>query len=280
MREYETRDESARREAVPFGDRLRSMRRAAGLTQEELASRAGLSPNAVSALERGTRRRPHPHTVRSLAGALGLAEEGRAALLAAVPKRGEAASSDDEVSPASAAPVASELPHPATPLLGRERELGEIRSLLARQDVRLVTLTGIGGVGKTRLAVEAARGVESHFADGAAFVGLAALSDPALVVSTISRSLRSSEPEGRTPREALIDHLRDKKLLLVLDNLEHLLGAAPEIAGLIEACPGLVVLATSRAPLRIRRRLGTPDSLGSSTKWGIRAVMVSSPPSS
>ena len=213
--------------------------------------RAGLSPNAVSALERGTRKRPQPHTVRSLADALGLAEEGRAALLAAVPKRGEAASSAaEEVSLPS--PAVSALPHPSTPLVGRERETEEVANLLAQQDVQLVTLTGIGGVGKTRLAMEVAREVSGLFPDGAAFVGLAPLSDPSLVVPTISRSLGLPEAQGRTPGEALIDHLRDKSLLLVLDNLEHLLQAAPEVSALLEACPALSVLATSRAPLRVR----------------------------
>lgn len=163
-----------------FGARLRRLRESAGLTQEELASRAGLTPNGVSGLERGQRKRPYPHTVRSLSDALGLPEEERAALLAAVPKRSEAASSaaEEELPPASPAPVVSALPLPATPLLGRERELEEVKGLLARPDVRLLTLTGIGGVGKTRLAVEAAREVGGHFPDGVAFVGLATLVAP------------------------------------------------------------------------------------------------------
>ena len=252
MGEHDTRDERAGRGAAPFGERLRSMRQAAGLTQEELASQAGLSPNAVGALERGARRRPQPHTVRALSDALGLSEEERAALLAAVPKRSEAASSAGESSsPASPASL-SALPHPATALVGREREIEEVSGLLARQDMRLLTLTGIGGVGKTRLAMKVAREAAPLFPDGAAFVGLAALADPALVVPTILRSLGVPEAEGRTPTEALVDHLREKRLLLVLDNFEHLLEAAPEVATLIEACPVLSVLCTSRAPLRIR----------------------------
>ena len=228
------------------------MRRAAGLTQEELASRAGLSPNAVGALERGARKRPQPHTVRSLSDALGLSGDERAALLASVPGRGEATPSAAEGSPASPAPVAPALPHPSTPLVGRRREVEEVGDLLAQRDVRLVTLTGIGGVGKTRLATEVAREAAEDFPDGTALVGLAPLSDPSLVVPTVSRSLGLPEAQGRTPTEALVDHLRDKGLLLVLDNLEHLLEAAPEVSALVEGCPGLVVLATSRAPLRLR----------------------------
>jgi len=141
-------------------------------------------------------------------------------------------------------------------MLGRERELAEIRTFL--QEPRLLTLTGTGGVGKTRLAVEAARDVAQLFSDGTVFIALAPLGDSGFVLPTIAQSLGLRESEDLTPRETLHAYLREKRLLLVLDNFEHVLEAAPEVAQLIEACPRLSVLVTSRAPLRVRVSRSTP----------------------
>lgn len=149
VEEGRTGDLAIAREGA-FGARLRRLREAAGLTQEELALRAGVSPHAVGALERGQRRRPYPHTVRALAEALDLSEDERNALINAAPKRSGMAFTP----PAGREDRVHTLPVPPTPLIGRERDAAAVRSLLEGKNARLVTLTGPEGVGKTRLAVE------------------------------------------------------------------------------------------------------------------------------
>ena len=245
---------------------LRSLRERAGLSQEELAERSGLTPHAISALERGVRRRPYPHTVRSLADGLGLDATDRAALVAAVPSRsgrgtgaetpGPSALDREPTEPTSMhdapdAPRPRALPVPLTSLVGREPAVAEVTALLT-SGTRLVTLTGLGGVGKTRLALAAAEEVRGHFADDVAWVPLAALTEPDLVVPAVGRAVGLSHIEVGDADEVVANALRDRTALLVLDNLEQLLPASGALARLLQACPRLVVLATSRAPLRIR----------------------------
>ena len=145
----------AREGSGDFGGRLRRHREAAGLSQEELAERAALTAKAISALERGERQRPYPQTVRALADALNLSDADRSALIASVPNRVRPQRSDEAIS--GPQQVALLLPSEPTPLLGRVDELSIIREQLVSPDVRLLTLLGPGGVGKTRLAIATAR---------------------------------------------------------------------------------------------------------------------------
>jgi predicted ATPase/DNA-binding XRE family transcriptional regulator len=240
---------------------LRDHRRAAGLTQAELAERAGLSWRGVIGLERGERRAPHRDTVTRLAAALGLTDAEHAALEAAA--RSPAAAGGSVVAAPPAGPDAQvyqpaphqpshHLPLPPTPLLGREHEVAAICALLQQQAVRLVTLTGPAGVGKTRLGLEVGAMFADTFADGVWFIRLAPVADPALVIPTIARTLGLQEAGRRSIGEVLREWLRPRRLLLLLDNCEQVVAAAPEVAELLASSPGLQVLATSRAPLHLR----------------------------
>src|SRR5205085_2459282 len=135
------------------------------------------------------------------------------------------------------------LPRPATSFVGRQREVGELAALL-RHGARLLTLTGPGGSGKTRLAIEAAAELVPEFKAGVFWVGLANLRDPALVGETIAQTLGAND--------GLAEHIGERDLLLLLDNLEQVVAAAPELAALVEACPNLRLVVTSRELLRVR----------------------------
>ena len=146
----------------------------------------------------------------------------------------------------------SKLPRQPTRFLGREREVAEIVNLLQQPGVQLLTLTGPGGTGKTRLALQAASELVDGFADGVYFVPLAPLADPSLMPSVVAGVLDIQETRGRSPAEAIQDRLRNRRVLLLLDNFEHLLAATPAIGEWLRTCTGLQILATSRSPLHLQ----------------------------
>jgi predicted ATPase/transcriptional regulator with XRE-family HTH domain len=232
------------RDTHHFGSRLRQHRQAAGLTQEELAERSGVSVKAISALERGHRRRPYPNTVRALARALDLTDEERSALATLASHRETVVADTGTFQPV--------LPSAPAALIGRSHELREITGLLRSGQVRLLTVTGAGGVGKTRLALAAGEDLAGDVDGRVAFVPLAPLSDPALVLPTIAQTLGLSEAGDIAVQQLLVECLRDNAWLLVLDNVEHVLDASSDVAELLAACPRLMIIATSRAPLRVR----------------------------
>jgi predicted ATPase/DNA-binding NarL/FixJ family response regulator/DNA-binding XRE family transcriptional regulator len=231
-------------ESASFGALLRKHRVRAGLTQQALAERAGLSLRGVSDLERGARRAPYPDTVRRLAEAIGLNEAEHTALVASSSR----AALEANASPALQS-VTTVLPMPLGSFVGREQELYEIQPLLLT--TRLVTLVGVGGVGKTRLALELARRTTLNGLN-VAMVELAPVVDPSLVASAIAAVVGAREQPHRPLLETLIDAFRSRRFLLILDNCEHLVRACAELADhLLRACPKLSILATSREPLGV-----------------------------
>jgi predicted ATPase/DNA-binding XRE family transcriptional regulator len=243
--------------SAKFGDLLRRYRLAAGLTQEELAERAQVSPRAISDLERGQRNRPWRDTVQLLAQALQLEPAQRAQLEAAARRAGPA-------SPVVTTPR-NNLPLQVTSFVGREREIAEVKRLLA--DTRLLTLAGTGGCGKSRLALRVAADLGGPFADRVIFVPLATMTDPTLAGSAILQAFGVPDTSSRsTPWERLARVLGAERVLLLLDNLEQLPDIGPELARLLERCSGVTVVTTSRARLRVYGEheyvvppLATPD---------------------
>jgi predicted ATPase/class 3 adenylate cyclase/uncharacterized protein HemY len=162
------------------------------------------------------------------------------------------------------------LPVQLTPIVGREKETEAVCSLVRSKGAHLVTLTGPGGTGKTRLALQVAAEALDDFADGVWFVDLAPITDTGLVISTIARTLGVKETAGQPLLDTLKGYLKEKAMLLVLDNFEQVISAAPDIGALLSACPSLKVLVTSRVPLRIRGEKEHPVpplSLPSASTW-------------
>ena len=235
-----------------FGDLLKFYRSRTGLTQEDLAEKAGLSWRGISDLERGARRSPQKTTLRLLIKALALSAAEAAGFEAAA----RSVRASGVVEPARPAARSAEsprtLPLPATPLIGREQELQEITGRFQHQGVRLLTLCGPGGVGKTRLALEAAHALRGWMRDGVRFVPLETLTRAQDVLPALSAGLGLADRGNQPLLTVIADYLEEREMLLVLDNMEHLVEAAPELAALLTRCAGLRLLVTSRAPLELR----------------------------
>src|SRR5262245_5648040 len=227
-----------------FGAQLKALRETAGFTQEELATIAGLSAHAISALERGERRRPHVETVRALSAALDLSGADRTALMASARSPALTAAVDELGSVA--------LPVELTTLVGRETDVQALRLWLADPAARLITLIGPGGVGKTRLALGVARAITEEESSRVVFVGLAVVRDQAFVAPAIAEALGLADVTALDLPARARARGEGHARVRVVDNFEHVLDAAPLVNDLLMAVPSLRVLATSRAPLRLR----------------------------
>ncbi len=239
-------------DGVAFGRWLKARRQALDLTQETFADRVNCALSTVEKIERGLRR-PSPQVAERMADVLRIAPDERAAFVASargVPSS-EPAALPGTGGEAARLPPLDNLPAPMTALVGREADLAACQALLARPDVRLLTLVGPPGIGKTRLGLALTAAVRADFTNGVWFVPLAALTDPGLVTSAIATVLDIKEPPDRLVEVSLHSYLHERQVLLFLDNFEHVLPAAALLARLLAAAPGLKVVVTSRAALHL-----------------------------
>ncbi|MGW3966967.1 ATP-binding protein [Amycolatopsis sp. NPDC005003] len=236
---------------MALAEMLAGLRSSRGLSQEQLAELSGISVRAIGEIERGATRRPQRETLRALTGALGLTPEEQEAFA----RSARTAPPPDTRRRRTA--VRPALPAPVTSIVGRSEDLAAVLRLVQDPPVRLVTITGTGGVGKTRLALEVGWQVASRF-DAVHGLDLSALRDADDVPQALAESLRTPDPAAL---------LGDGRWLLVLDSFEHVAEAAGTVGTLLAGCPELTVLVTSRSPLRLRGEhlwplapLSTPDS--------------------
>lgn len=239
-----------------FGYWVRRQRKALDLTQAELARRVGCAEGTIRMIEADARR-PSRQIAARLAEQLAIAPADRSSFI----QIARAERSIDRLAPVvTLERHRTNLPPSPPPLIGRAREVAQVCTLLRTPNLRLLTLTGPGGVGKTRLALHAAAELLGDFADGSYLVNLAPITDADLVMSAIAQALQIREVAGQPLLSQLQDYLRDKHLLLLLDNFEQVLGAATVVSELLAACPRLTMLVTSRTMLHlhIEKELAVP----------------------
>ena len=250
-----------------FGNWLRGRRKELGVTQEELAESINCSLTTIQKIEAGGRR-PSGQIAHLLAeyfrvpadeqeAFVAFARTGRVALGSPEPTANEVGA---HAPWRDAYKHKTNLPAMLTPLIGRVSSEREILEILLQPKLRLLTLTGAPGIGKTRLALQVASDLVEHFEDGAYLVDLAPVSDPDLVIPAIVHALGLRETAGQSIEDLLLSHVRGKRLLLLLDNFEQVLDAAPAVVGLMQASPWMKVLVTSREALHVRgeRRFSVP----------------------
>jgi predicted ATPase/transcriptional regulator with XRE-family HTH domain len=244
-------DPAALGRAAAFGELILRHRLVTGLSQRELAHRAGLSERAVRDLERGATTRPRRHSVRVIAEALGLADAERAAFLAAV---GPSPAISQPISggPGGAVPVPLFTgPEAPQELIGRAGELWALLDLVMGGRYRIITVTGPGGVGKSRLVAELVAALRQRSSLPVVALDLSALTDPGLVADVIAEALTDGGPSRLPALERVAVQLKTRRVVAVLDCFERLVAAAPFVANLVRRCPGLTVLTTSQRPLRL-----------------------------
>jgi transcriptional regulator with XRE-family HTH domain len=239
-----------------FGHWLALRRKVLHLSCVELARRVGCATITLHKIE-ADERRPSEQIAAKLADQLHVAPQERLTFINVA--RGELGVNRlalpeqiaDRPALAPGAPLRTKVPIPPTPLIGRAHDVAAVRDYLTRADVRLLTLSGAPGIGKTRLALQVALELHDAFADGVIFIPLAPIRDPALVLVTIAQALEITDLPGQPVLERLQTALREKHMLLVLDNVEQVLKAAPQLGELLTAVPGLTLLVTSRVALHL-----------------------------
>jgi predicted ATPase/transcriptional regulator with XRE-family HTH domain len=234
---------------LTFGEWLKRRRGALGLTQEQLAQQLGCSTIALRKIE-AEERRPSPQIVERLAEVLGVGPQDRSAFL-------RFARGDWQAAPAAELAsfpwrtARSNLPAPLTSLIGREHDVAAVHSYLLNPDIRLITLIGPPGIGKTRLSVRAATEALPDFPAGVFFVALETIEDETRVAPAIAHVLGLEAHDRRSDVERLTDSLGQRRLLLVLDNFEQIIQAAPLVSDLLSACSQMKIIVTSREALRV-----------------------------
>lgn len=243
-------------DAITFGQWVKQRRKALSMTQVELGRLISCSVIMVKKIE-ADQRRPSIRVTKLLAGYLKITPQERQTFMQLAHPNLTHEKIEEIISPYSqslnqpARKRATNLRTPLTALIGRSQEVARICKLLTTPNVRLVTLTGAGGIGKTRLGIQVATELKDQFVYGCWFISLAALNDPDLVIPTIARSLGIKESRDWALDEALFNHLADKDMLLILDNFEQVLPAATQVAELLMFAPDLKLLITSRTILHI-----------------------------